>query len=287
MCNGTDRFIFSDKNGQGTWFCRGCGGKDRTGGGSGGFELAKRFCNASANETETDRSHCRPCGVTRSAEAQAGGVRRPRIHAGPCERFESAAWAGLPLTSRRMLDVIETAWFRDGGRSAWLIVTFKQFEACGADRSTIQRARKDLLKRGLIDHRAGGRNSATKHQEPSRWRLTYAPMAGVEPSDKWRTYQASTTGPRKCHSGGQNKPKAPYADFSNDTNTVSMSGNTGNATFGEGAAKVPPGPGRVSATVKSQQTVECVLQKESQSFFPDSTTVSSECCRCWSDVVDP
>jgi Zinc-binding domain of primase-helicase len=276
ICGGRDRFIFSDKNGEGTWYCRGCGGDGGIGsGGSGGFKLAMRFRNTSVDETrELIEGIVGAAAPREPPKPKRAAYDGPASMPDPCERFESDAWAGLPLASRRMLDVIETAWFRDGGRSAWLVVTFNQFEACGVDRSTIQRARRDLLKRGLIDWKAGGRDSATKHQEPSRWRLTYAPMAGAEPSDKWRAYQASETGPQKCHSGSQNGSKAPSDDFANDSSTVSMSDNTGNATFGEGAAKVPLGGGRVSATVKSQRLVESVLQKESQSFFPDSTEVT-------------
>jgi hypothetical protein len=130
------------------------------------------------------------------------------------------------------------------------------------------------LKRGLIDWKAGGRDPATKRQRPSVYRLTYAPMAGAEPSDKWRTYQASKAGVQKSRSGGQNEPKAPLDDFSNNSSTVSMSDNTGNATSGDRGAKVALGPGCKSRAVKSQRLVESVLQKESQSVFPDSTVVT-------------
>src|SRR5262245_8719140 len=36
MCGGKDRFSFSDKNGEGTWFCRGCGS-------GGGIDLVFRY----------------------------------------------------------------------------------------------------------------------------------------------------------------------------------------------------------------------------------------------------
>jgi putative DNA primase/helicase len=42
MCGGTDRFRFSNKDGRGTWVCRGCGPQDRNGGGD-GFHLVMAF----------------------------------------------------------------------------------------------------------------------------------------------------------------------------------------------------------------------------------------------------
>jgi putative DNA primase/helicase len=39
MCGGTDRFRFSDRDGEGTYYCNRCGGANGTGGGSGGVNL--------------------------------------------------------------------------------------------------------------------------------------------------------------------------------------------------------------------------------------------------------
>ena len=124
MCGGKDRFRFNDRDGQGTWYCRGCGGDGGIGGGgSGGFKLAMKFRKTSVSETreliEAIVGAPSPRDPPKPKRAYDGAASMPD----PCERFESEAWAGLPLTSRRMLDVIETAWFRDGGRSGWLVVT--------------------------------------------------------------------------------------------------------------------------------------------------------------------
>jgi ribosomal protein L37AE/L43A len=146
MCGGKDRFRFSDRNGEGTWYCRGCG-QER---GQGGFKLAMRFRNTSAIETR-ELIEAIVGADAKPPKPKRAAFDGPASMPDPCERFESDAWAGLPLTSRRMLDVIETAWFRDSGRSAWLVITLGQFEARGVDRTMTKRARRDLLKRGLID----------------------------------------------------------------------------------------------------------------------------------------
>ena len=41
-CGGKDRFRFDDKDGQGTWYCSQCGGRDRGGGGGTGLGLLMR-----------------------------------------------------------------------------------------------------------------------------------------------------------------------------------------------------------------------------------------------------
>lgn len=43
MCGGDDRFVYDDKNADGTWYCRQCGGRDQKGGSGNGFELIKRL----------------------------------------------------------------------------------------------------------------------------------------------------------------------------------------------------------------------------------------------------
>jgi putative DNA primase/helicase len=43
MCGGTDRFRFTDRDGQGVWICNQCGGKNHTGGAASGVDLVMAF----------------------------------------------------------------------------------------------------------------------------------------------------------------------------------------------------------------------------------------------------
>ena len=42
LCGGKDRYRFDDNNGNGTWFCNQCGGKNHSGGGSNGMDMLMR-----------------------------------------------------------------------------------------------------------------------------------------------------------------------------------------------------------------------------------------------------
>jgi putative DNA primase/helicase len=78
-CGGTDRFRFDDKDGNGTWFCNQCGGKQGTGGSGDGFDLLNRLKEWSfkqaAQEIElllglpTRNRHHKPRPVTRKPPA--------------------------------------------------------------------------------------------------------------------------------------------------------------------------------------------------------------------------
>lgn len=43
VCGGSDRFVFDDKNGEGGWFCRHCGGPSGCGGAGNGLKLVQKF----------------------------------------------------------------------------------------------------------------------------------------------------------------------------------------------------------------------------------------------------
>lgn len=196
MCGGTDRFCFSDRDGEGTWYCRGCGGEDGYGqGGSAGFVLAVRLCNGDKAEArrrigeivgvETLQPQRPRDAELRDALALALALLR-EVHRSP-------AWAKLPLSGHRMMTVIEDAWAEVGGRSRWLTIDAGRFEAVG-DRSQTKRARRDLIRRGLIKFREGGRDPETKRQKPGAYQLTYLGMGGAEPTGEWRSYNPSLKG---------------------------------------------------------------------------------------------
>jgi putative DNA primase/helicase len=50
MCQGKDRFQFTDIDGKGTYHCRGCGGREGTGGGGDGFDLVMKYLGVNFTE---------------------------------------------------------------------------------------------------------------------------------------------------------------------------------------------------------------------------------------------
>jgi len=50
LCDGTDRYTFTNKDETGSWHCRRCGGKDGTGGGGDGFDLVAGMKRVDAAE---------------------------------------------------------------------------------------------------------------------------------------------------------------------------------------------------------------------------------------------
>ena len=42
LCAGTDRYRFDDQDGNGSWFCNKCGGKNHTGGAGNGMDMLMR-----------------------------------------------------------------------------------------------------------------------------------------------------------------------------------------------------------------------------------------------------
>ncbi|NBW15337.1 MAG: hypothetical protein EBR82_45815, partial [Caulobacteraceae bacterium] len=42
LCGGEDRYRFDDIDGNGSWFCNQCGGKDHTGGAGSGMDMLMR-----------------------------------------------------------------------------------------------------------------------------------------------------------------------------------------------------------------------------------------------------
>ena len=73
MCQGTDRWQFKDSDGNGTYYCRGCGGRDGRGGGDWGIPLVMRWKNVSwRGACELVEEVIGKAALTRQAPARVG-----------------------------------------------------------------------------------------------------------------------------------------------------------------------------------------------------------------------
>jgi putative DNA primase/helicase len=72
-CGGRDRYRFDDRDGNGSWFCNQCGGKDHLGGGGTGMDLLMRVRSWSF------RQACEEVERYLGVEAQGNGRHRPQV----------------------------------------------------------------------------------------------------------------------------------------------------------------------------------------------------------------
>ena len=90
-CGGRDRYRFDDRDGNGSWFCNQCGGKDHLGGGGTGMDLLMRVRRWSF------RQACEE--VERYLDLESDGVGRHRpqpVTAGNGSGGKPSAATGLP-----------------------------------------------------------------------------------------------------------------------------------------------------------------------------------------------
>ncbi len=110
-----------------------------------------------------------------------------QFSARPVEMQKSAAWRVLNNAERMMLDRIEIELASHGGKdNGALPVTLANFEEYGVRRKSVASSRRALVALGFITFEAGRYSSPTR-QDPSKFGLTYKPMAGDRrPLHRWR-----------------------------------------------------------------------------------------------------
>jgi putative DNA primase/helicase len=90
-CGGRDRYRFDDRDGNGSWFCNQCGGKDHLGGGGTGIDLLMRVRRWSF------RQACEEVERYLGLEAQGNGRHRPQpVSSGNGTGGKAPAASGLP-----------------------------------------------------------------------------------------------------------------------------------------------------------------------------------------------
>jgi hypothetical protein len=138
------------------------------------------------------------------------------------DMLESAAWAGLSLAARKVLDRLEIEHMRHGGAdNGQLPCTYDDFERFGIRRKSVADALAELVGLGFVEvtHQGRGGNAAYRHS--SRYRLTYLHTKKAAATDEWknRTPAAKTplapvakAPPTESTSGGEIAPTASGAD---------------------------------------------------------------------------
>ncbi len=102
------------------------------------------------------------------------------------ELLTSAAWRGLSVNGRRLMDFLLVEHMNHAGLSnGALCATYDQLAEFGVTRSEIPRAIRECEGLGLIRVEHGGRWNMTN--QPSRFRLTfYADDAGRPATNDWK-----------------------------------------------------------------------------------------------------
>ena len=124
-------------------------------------------------------------GRTRSRSGRGKGLETPFV-AHSLALLESPAWLSLSITARRVVDALEREHLHHGGRNnGQLVMTYAQLVRQGASRSKIKAALDELEDAGLVKVRMTG-GIGLGERRPSRYELTYLPVAGRAPSHDWR-----------------------------------------------------------------------------------------------------
>lgn len=107
----------------------------------------------------------------------------------PRSLLASAAWRGLGINARRLVDFLMSEHLRHGGQgNGRLLAPRDQLEEYGIGYRLISGAIAELDQAGLVDVIRG------RGRAPSRYTLTWLPMAGgIEPSNRWRLASAAET----------------------------------------------------------------------------------------------
>lgn len=107
--------------------------------------------------------------------------------------LRSAAWRGMGIHARRLLEFLELEHMAHGGNeNGRLCAPYAQLREWGIGRRFIRAAIDDAERRGLLRVERGGRKG-TVMNETSRFRLTYlaaktADGAWQEPTNDWLLY---------------------------------------------------------------------------------------------------
>ena len=106
----------------------------------------------------------------------------------PQELLESAAWRGLAINTRRLIDFLMIEYSRHAGKAnGRLVAPRQQLEAFGIGARHISTAIEDAEHRGILECKRGfGRH-------PNRYALTWLPFGdSSEPSNRWKRYVSET-----------------------------------------------------------------------------------------------
>ena len=130
------------------------------------------------------------------------------------ELLNSAAWRGLSINARRLIDFLLREHCNHAGReNGRLVATHEQLKAYGMTAESIRRAIEQCKRLGLIEHQRGGRWAGTN--APSRFRLTfYADAEGNPATDDWKRLGAGRQNQKatlESRSTVLRKPEVPTA----------------------------------------------------------------------------
>lgn len=138
------------------------------------------------------------------------------------DMLESAAWAGLSLAARKVLDRLEIEHMRHGGAdNGQLPCTYDDFERFGIRRKSVADALAELVGLGFIEVTHQGRGGNAVYRHSSRYRLTYLHTKKAAATDEWKNrtpgaYPPLPPGakaPPTAHvTGGESAPTASGAD---------------------------------------------------------------------------
>lgn len=100
--------------------------------------------------------------------------------------FRSLSGVALQVLFRVLVEHMAHAGTENGN----LVVTYKDFEACGIRRPSISAALKDLQTVGLLRVVVIGGRSYGDARLPSRYRLTWLPTREGDPAtNEWKAFQ--------------------------------------------------------------------------------------------------
>jgi hypothetical protein len=108
------------------------------------------------------------------------------------EMLESAAWAVLSLSARRVLNRVEVELAHHGGEeNGKLPVTYEHFAEYGLHRHAVAPAIREGVALGFLEVTEQGKAGNREFRKPSLYRLTYRHTDRENPTDEWR--QVKTT----------------------------------------------------------------------------------------------
>jgi hypothetical protein len=110
------------------------------------------------------------------------------------ELLKSAAWRGMGLHTRKLLEFLEVENMSHSGQeNGNLVAPYTQLVKWGVARQYIAPAIADAERRGLLRVERGGRKGTTAANEMNRFRLTFLPSRTAGggwqgPTNEWRQY---------------------------------------------------------------------------------------------------
>jgi hypothetical protein len=131
------------------------------------------------------------------------------------EMLESGAYRSLSINARRALDRINVEHMRHAGlKNGRLKVTWNDFVQWGIGRRLITRALNELIAAGLLAiEQIGRRSNGIERGEPTRYRLTFLPVAEPTNSrpatDDWKKFGDDLDAARRALAPFHVDPRRP------------------------------------------------------------------------------